>query len=232
MRLRFIPHIVLAIAIVLIVVSVSPNRGLSFSNATLTFGSRGADVRELQSRLGYLGYYHGKIDGIFGTRTRTAVRSFQWRFGMKVDGIAGPKTKRMLVKVTKNWPGSASASWVGGFSSSEVTMLARAVFGEARGEPYIGQVAVAAVILNRVKSPLFPKTISGVIFQPGAFTAVGDGQIWLQPNGTAYKAARDAINGWDPSGGALYYFNPATATSSWIWSRPQIKRIGDHIFTK
>lgn len=110
--------------------------------------------------------------------------------------------------------------------------MARTVYGEARGEPYTGQVAVAAVILNRLYSPQFPNTVSGVIFQPGAFTAVNDGQIWLTPDSTAYKAVHDAVNGWDPSGEALYYFNPATATSKWIWSRPQIKQIGRHIFCK
>lgn len=118
----------------------------------------------------------------------------------------------------------------GGFSENDINLLSRAVYGEARGEPYIGQVAIAAVILNRVESEKFPHTIAGVIYQPGAFTAVSDGQIWLQPNETARKAAMDAINGWDPTGGCIYYFNPATATSKWIWARPQKLRIGKHIF--
>ena len=117
-----------------------------------------------------------------------------------------------------------------GFSQNDIQLMANAVYGEARGEPYEGQVAVAAVILNRVGSESFPNTTSGVIFEPGAFTAVADGQIWLTPNETAKKAVLDAINGWDPTGEALYYFNPVTATSDWIWSRPQIKKIGRHIF--
>ncbi|MFT8310684.1 MAG: spore cortex-lytic enzyme [Sporolactobacillus sp.] len=119
-----------------------------------------------------------------------------------------------------------------GYSKSDVNLMANAVYGESRGEPYIGQVAVSAVIINRVADPRFPNNISDVIFQPGAFTAVSDGQIWLTPNESAKKAVMDAINGWDPSNGALYYFNPDTATSAWIWTRPQIGKIGKHIFCK
>ena len=119
-----------------------------------------------------------------------------------------------------------------GFSESDINLMANAVYGEARGEPYEGQVAVAAVILNRVQSASFPNTVSGVIFQPGAFTAVADGQIWLTPNERAKQAVMDAMNGWDPTGEAEYYFNPETATSAWIWSRPQIKQIGKHIFCR
>jgi spore cortex-lytic enzyme len=118
----------------------------------------------------------------------------------------------------------------GGFSKNEIDLLSRAVYGEARGEPYIGQVAIAAVILNRMESEKFPHTVAGVVYQPGAFTAVSDGQVWLEPNETARKAVMDAINGWDPTGGCIYYFNPATATSKWIWSRPQKLKIGKHIF--
>ncbi|MEB3100241.1 spore cortex-lytic enzyme [Ferviditalea candida] len=218
----------------------APDTAYSFGKQILKVGSRGGDVYELQGRLAYLGFYTGKIDGQFGWRTYKAVRYFQWKFGMRVDGVVGSKTKLMLWKATKNWrPGasggqakSASTARTSSYGSNDVKLLARAVFGEARGEPYIGQVAVAAVILNRVQNPKFPKTIAGVIFQPGAFTAVSDGQIWLNPDSEAFRAARDALNGWDPSGNALYYFNPNTATSGWIWSRPQIKRIGDHIFTK
>jgi len=218
-------------------------------------GSVGGYVWELQGRLQFLGFYHGKIDGVFGRQTYWAVRNFQYQFGLKVDGIVGPKTKEMLWKATRNWPGVQGGQGAGGggqadgqnqpttasvnrpvrgsiqgFSQNDIKLMANAVYGEARGEPYIGQVAVAAVILNRLESPLFPDTVAGVIFEPGAFTAVADGQIWLTPNETAKKAVEDAINGWDPSGGALYYFNPDTATSAWIWTRPQIKRIGKHIF--
>jgi len=212
----------------------------SFGDTILTVGSRHSDVYELQGRLKFLGFYTGPIDGKFGWRTYWAVRNFQYEFGLKIDGIVGPKTKLMLWKATKNWtPGaggggggtaSAPARASHGFSQSDIRLMAHAVYGEARGEPYEGQVAVAAVILNRIESELFPNTVAGVIYQPGAFTAVADGQINLTPNETAYKAVRDALNGWDPSGGALYYFNPSTATSSWIWSRPQLKRIGKHIF--
>lgn len=201
-------------------------------------GSRGGYVWELQGRLRYLGYYKGKIDGHFGWRTYRSVKWFQSRFGLKVDGVVGPKTKARLWKATRNWrPAKPAAKRVPvksnkGFSQQDLNLLARAVYAEARGEPYIGQVAVAAVILNRLESDRFPHTIAGIIFQPGAFEAVADGQIWLQPDQTARRAVRDAINGWDPTGGALYYFNPARATSKWIWSRPQIKRIGKHIFAK
>ncbi|GAX91578.1 spore cortex-lytic enzyme [Effusibacillus lacus] len=205
----------------------------AFSKTTVYRGARGGDVWELQGRLKYLGFYKGPIDGIFGTQTYWALRNFQYKFGLRVDGILGPKTKLMLWKATKNWrPGGTGTTATGRFSANDIRLLQRTVYGEARGEPYIGQVAVAAVVLNRVDHRRFPKTVAGVIFQPGAFTAVADGQIWLEPNSTARKAALDAINGWDPSGGALYYFNPATATSRWIWSRPQIKRIGKHIFTR
>jgi N-acetylmuramoyl-L-alanine amidase len=222
---------------------ILPKATFSFGTQNLVVGSRGGDVYELQGRLQFLGYYHGRIDGQFGWQTYWAVRNFQYQFGLKVDGIVGPKTKLALWKATKNWaPGAAGGGGAGGggtrtvasprFSDQDIQLMAQAVHGEARGEPYIGQVAVAAVIINRVESPLFPNTVSGVIFQPGAFTAVSDGQIWLAPDETAYRAVRDAVNGWDPSGGAIYYFNPATATSKWIWSRPQIKKIGKHIFCK
>jgi len=207
--------------------------GFAFGSALLKYGSRGGDVYELQGRLQYLGYYNGLIDGIFGWQTDRAVRDFQYKFGLKVDGIVGPKTKNMLVKATPGWSantGKTTAAKTRTFSQNEIELLARAVYSEARGEPYEGQVAIAAVVLNRLAHEAFPNTVAGVIYQPGAFTAVSDGQFWLEPNETAYKAARDAINGWDPSGGALYYFNPETATSSWIWTRKQIKRIGKHIF--
>lgn len=223
-----------------------------FSDAVLTVGFTGKDVVELQGRLRYLGYYDGEITGTFDQKTKNAVTWFQWKFGLKADGIVGPKTKLKLWEATKNWRpteadkpktgggggggavtgggGSANLAKTHNLSENDIRLMANAVYGEARGEPYEGQVAVAAVILNRVKSPSFPDTVSGVIFQPGAFTAVADGQIWLTPNETARKAVIDAANGWDPTGGCLYYFNPETATSKWIWTRPQVKRIGKHIF--
>jgi N-acetylmuramoyl-L-alanine amidase len=217
----------------------------AFSNQVIQRGATGEDVIELQSRLQYIGFYKGKIDGVFGWNTYWALRNFQEKFGMKVDGIAGQKTKEKLVKATKynkpsggagnqtaNKPKPSGTNIPNGYSQNDIQLMANAVYGEARGEPYIGQVAVAAVILNRVSSPSFPKTISGVIFEPRAFTAVADGQIYLTPNETAKKAVLDAINGWDPTDGCIYYFNPDTATSKWIWSRPQVKKIGRHIFCK
>ncbi|WP_286886881.1 spore cortex-lytic enzyme [Aneurinibacillus sp. UBA3580] len=226
----------------------------AFSKKTVYVGSSGPDVREMQGRLKFLGFYTGKVDGTFSWRTYNGLRNFQYEFGLPIDGILGPKTKLKLWQATKNWrpgPGEVAVSpGTGGggapqaaapaskklprtnmsLSKNELKIMANAVYGEARGEPYVGQVAVAAVILNRVKSPSFPDSPSAVIFEPGAFTAVADGQIWLTPNKTAEKAVQDALNGWDPSGGALYYFNPDTATSGWIWTRPQIKKIGKHIF--
>ncbi|WP_442853417.1 spore cortex-lytic enzyme [Bacillus sp. B-jedd] len=221
----------------------SGGKAEAFSNQVIQYGAVGEDVIELQSRLKYIGFYSKKIDGVFGWSTYWALRNFQYEFGLPIDGLAGSTTKAKLVKATKYNKSAAApgkkpaakpqASNVpNGFSQNDIKLMANAVYGEARGEPYMGQVAVAAVILNRFESSTFPNTISGVIFEPLAFTAVADGQIWLTPNDTARKAVLDAINGWDPTGNALYYFNPATATSKWIWSRPQIKRIGKHIFCK
>lgn len=203
---------------------------MAMAASVTRYGQRGGYVWEMQNRLRFLGYYSGKIDGVYGWKTLRAVRNFQSQFGLRVDGLVGPKTKAKLWLATRNWRGGGAGQ--GGFSTYDIEMMARAVHGEARGEPYIGKVAVAAVILNRVESAKFPSTPASVIFQPGAFTAVADGQIWITPDATSYQAVRDAINGWDPSSGALYYFNPVTATSKWIWTRPQIKRIGKHIFTR
>lgn len=213
---------------------------LSFSDQILVVGVKGNDVYELQGRLKFLGYYGGSIDGQFGWKTYWSVRNFQYQFGIPIDGVVGSQTKNKLYRATRNWrsgetgrgtsPPAAIPS-TNKFSGNDMTLLARAVYSEARGEPYEGQVAVAAVILNRMRSPLFPNSISGVIFEPRAFTAVDDGQFWgMTPVDASYKAVKDAINGWDPSLNALYYFNPVTATSAWIWSRPQIKKIGKHIF--
>ncbi|GKU81024.1 spore cortex-lytic enzyme [Niallia sp. NCCP-28] len=347
----------------------------AFSNQVIQQGAVGDDVIELQSRLQYLGFYNGKIDGVFGWKTYWALRNFQYEFGLPIDGLAGTKTKQKLAKASnynekfvkdqinsgkkfshyggvdlekqktpsankggtskENQKGSGgtksgannnttnkgtdaskgsgnnttnkgtnaskgsgdnttnkgtdaskgsgnnagnkgadaskgssnnttnkgtdtaqnnaantgsggtansgenikgkkptAANVPNGFSQNDIQLMANAVYGESRGEPYTGQVAVAAVILNRVNSPSFPNTVSGVIFEPRAFTAVADGQIWLSPNEKAKEAVLDAINGWDPTGNALYYFNPDTATSGWIWTRPQIKQIGKHIFCK
>jgi N-acetylmuramoyl-L-alanine amidase len=220
----------------------------TFSAATLQYGARGDDVYELQGRMKFLGFYYGRVDGQFGYQTLKSVKYFQSEFGLRVDGIVGPRTKLKLWQATKNWAPTANwrqsptagaarrdTTYTTPSSRSDVTdndlkLMANAVYGESRGEPYVGQVAVAAVILNRLKSPSFPHTISGVIFQPGAFTAVQDGQIWLTPNSSSRRAVQDALSGWDPTNGCIYYFNPATATSKWIWTRQQVKTIGKHIF--
>lgn len=185
-------------------------------------GSRGTEVRNIQTRLKSWGYYSYTVDGIYGWRTAEAVKKFQRKHGLVADGIAGPRT---LEKI--GLPTGETSSY-----NNNVNLLARLINGEARGESYTGQVAVGAVVLNRVRSSSFPNTISGVIYQPGAFTAVSDGQINKPVVQSCVNAARDAMNGWDPSGGALYYYNPAVATSSWIWSRPVVARIGNHVFCK
>ena len=178
-------------------------------------------IKTVQQKLKNWGYYTGSVDGIYGSKTTAAVKYFQRRNGLAVDGIVGPNTAAAL---------GMSLTSTSTQTSSDKYLLAKAIYAEARGEPYTGQVAVGAVILNRVKNANFPNTIAGVIYQKGAFTAVDDGQINLTPNDTALQAAQDAMNGWDPTYGCIYYFNPATATSSWIWSRKQVVTIGKHIF--
>ena len=191
------------------------------------YGSRGSEVRTIQDKLKRWGYYTGSVDGIYGSQTVSAVKKFQQKNGLTVDGIAGTKTLTAMGIMS-----SSSSSGSSSNNSSNVNLLARAIYGEARGEPYTGQVAVGAVVMNRVKNSSFPNTISGVVYQSGSFDVVSDGQINLTPNSTAKKAAQDAINGWDPSYGAIYYFNPNTATSAWIWSRPVTVVIGNHRFCK
>ena len=193
------------------------------------YGSRGDEVRQIQTKLKNWGYYSGSVDGIYGSATLAAVKSFQKKNGLTVDGIAGTKTLQAMGIYNSSSSSSTSSSNV---SSSNLNLLSRVVYGEARGESYTGQVAVAAVVLNRVKSSSFPNTISGVVYQSGAFDCVSDGQINLTPDATARKAAQDALNGWDPTYGAIYYFNPATATNKWIWSRPMTVTIGKHRFCK
>ena len=191
--------------------------------ATYRQGSTGEQVRIIQTKLKNWGYYNGEVDGIFGSRTAEAVRYFQRKNGLTADGIVGPATLKALGMSAGDGGGSAS-------QQNSVALLARVISAEARGEPYSGQVAVGAVILNRVEHPSFPNTIAGVVYQPGAFTCMVDGQIDQPVADSAYRAAQDALNGADPSGGAIYYFNPDTATSAWIWSRPHIKTIGKHRF--
>lgn len=200
--------------------------------AVLRQGSQGGEVREVQRRLKLWGYYDGAVDGVFGSGTKAAIIRFQKKNGLKADGIVGKATYKAL-GMTSSYEalnGASSSGSVGSYNSSDVYLLARTIYAEGRGEPYVGQVAIGAVVLNRVRNNAFPNTISGVVYQKHAFTAVSDGQINLTPNDTAMKAARDAINGWDPTGGALYYYNPAVATSEWIFSRPTVTVIGKHVF--
>ena len=190
-------------------------------------GSKGTTVKTIQQKLKNWGYYTGAVDGIYGAKTKEAVKYFQRRNNLAVDGVAGPKTlAAMGISASSSNTGSTS------FTNSDVNLLAHLIYGEARGESYVGQVAVGAVVMNRIKSASFPNTMSGVIYQSYAFTAVNDGQINLTPNDTAKRAAQDAINGWDPTYGAIYYYNPKTATSSWIFSRTTTITIGNHVFAK
>ncbi|HIY08047.1 MAG TPA: spore cortex-lytic enzyme [Firmicutes bacterium] len=186
-------------------------------------GSRGEEVRQIQTALQNRGYDPGSVDGIYGERTEAAVRQFQADQGLAVDGIAGPDTLAALGV-------SGSSNGATSVSNSDYYLLARIISAEARGEPYTGQVAVGAVVLNRVKHPSFPDTIAGVIYQPGAFSAINDGQFDQPIAESAYRAAQDALNGWDPSGGAVFYFNPDKTSDAFMHSRPVIKRIGDHLF--
>ena len=219
----------LAFVSVVVTFTIFITYNFSFRNneslALSRYGSSGNEVTQIQTKLKRWGYYNGSIDGIYGSKTVAAVRLFQSKNGLTVDGIAGPKTLAAMGIFT-------SSSGGGSASNSDLNLLAHLIYAEARGEPYSGQVAVGAVVLNRVKSSKFPNSVAGVIYQPGAFDVVSDGQINYAPNTTAINAARDALNGWDPTYGCIYYFNPNTATSSWIWSRPYVITIGNHRFCK
>ena len=223
----------LIILIVLIISYLSYNiflRQDSTNNAVYAlskYGSVSDEVRLIQDKLKRWGYYTGTVDGIYGTKTLEAVKYFQTKNGLTVDGIAGPKTLAAM-GITSTSSGKSGGST----ASVDVYLLARLVYAEARGEPYSGQVAVAAVVLNRLRNSSFPNTLSGVIYQPGAFSVVNDGQINLTPNQTAINAAQDAINGWDPSNGALYYFNSEKDTNQWMLSRPVTVTIADYRFCK
>ena len=185
-------------------------------------GSTGNEVIQIQKKLKNWGYYSGEIDGIYGSKTKSAVENFQRKNGLKIDGIAGKNTlDAMGIQSTSNYS-----------YDNDLKLLARIINAEARGESYVGQVSVGAVVLNRVSHPSFPNTIAGVIFQEGAFTAIVDGQWNAAMYESSYKAAQDALNGWDPTGGAIYYYNPAKTTSKWIYSREVITTIGKHVFAK
>lgn len=202
-----------------------------FSAAYLTVdavsknGSRGEEVRKIQTKLKNWGYYNGSVDGIYGWQTESAVKSFQKKNGLTVDGVAGTKTLNAMGIFSSTSTNNTSSP-----NQASIDLLARVINGEARGEPYEGQVAVGAVVLNRVDHPSFPNSISGVVYQKGAFTAVDDGQINAQMYASSHRAARDALNGWDPTGGAIYYYNPVTATNQWIRTREIICTIGKHVF--
>ena len=215
-RIMFAVLLLFAVILVGCIVSVD-----NVNNNNITSISQVATTsqnKQIQQKLKDLGYYFGSVDGIYGNATRNAVVAFQKANGLTADGVAGPKT---IAALGLNF---------NSVTSSDLYLLAKCVHAEARGEPYVGQVAVAAVILNRVKDAACPNTISGVVYQPWAFTAVNDGQINLEPNSTAYQAAQDALNGWDPTYGCLYYYNPTTATSKWIFSRQTVVTIGKHVF--
>ena len=222
-RLFTIISIILIIILIISGMNLLKNKDVE---ALSRYGSRGDEVKQIQTKLKNWGYYNGSVDGIYGSKTVEAVKYFQRKNGLTADGIAGTKTLSAM-GIRNSGSSGATAS-----NDSNLNLLSRLIFGEARGEPYVGQVAVGAVVLNRVKSSSFPNTIAGVIYQNGAFDVVSDGQINLVQNSTAKKAAQDALNGWDPSYGAIYYFNPDTAKSKWIWSRPMTVTIGKHRFCK
>ena len=219
----------LALAVLLSVSMVLVALVPAVEAASYKKGSSGAVVTQIQTKLKSWGYYTGTVDGIYGSGTERAVRAFQQTNGLTVDGKAGDQTLAAM-GLSAGGGNSSNSGGSGGASSSQVDLLARLISAEARGEPYSGQVAVGAVVLNRIKHPSFPNTLPGVIYQSGAFTCITDGQFNQPVAESAYRAARDALNGVDPSGGAIYYFNPSTATSSWIWSRPLITVIGKHRF--
>ncbi len=213
-----IGKILLAVTLTIGTVVTIPTEQASAHTKTVQIGDKYGQVWNLQHRLQQLGFYKAKIDGVFGQQTKNAVVQFQRKHGLKVDGIAGHQTFSTIYHTT--------------FSKDEIQMMAQMVHGEARGEPYKGKVAVASVILNRVDSSKFPNEVEDVLFESLAFTAVADGQYKMTPNKDSYRAVYHAIQGWDPSKGATFYFNPNTATSDWIWSRTQITQIGKHIFAK
>ena len=204
--------------------------------AVLKQGSKSGEVKEVQRRLKQWGYYNGSVDGVFGAGTKKAVVAFQKKNGLTADGVVGMATYKALgmndsyQMLAGQAGGSSGGANTDKLSSADLYLLARTIYAEGRGEPYTGQVAIGAVIMNRIRSPQFPNTVSGVVYQKHAFTAVSDGQINLTPDDKAMKAARDAMNGWDPTGGALYYYNPAVATSAWIFDRQTITVIGKHVF--
>jgi len=229
MKVRVRPWGVLAIGLILSIALSGIVYG-ALGDRLLGRGSKGPEVIELQKKLTQLGYVIGTIDGKFGSKTEAAVRRFQKERGLRVDGLAGTQTIKELKLLTGQSTNSTGKAV--GNKNVDTNLLARCVNAEARGEPYWGQVAVAAVVLNRIADPAFPKTVADIIYQPQAFSSVSDGQINLPPSSSAIRAAQEAVSGSDPSEGALFFFNPAKTNNKFIWSRPQIITIGHHIFTK
>jgi len=230
MKVHIRPWVIVTAIGLILSIALSGFAYAALGDRLLGRGSKGPEVTQLQKKLVQLGYVVGTVDGKFGSKTEAAIRRFQKERGLRVDGLAGTQTIKEL-KLLTGQSTNASGKAVG-YKNIDTNLLARAVNAEARGEPYVGQVAVAAVILNRITDPAFPKTIADIVYQPRAFSSVDDGQINLQPSSSAIRAAQEAINGSDPSGGAVFFFNPAKTSNKYIWSRPQIKKIGNHMFTK
>ena len=223
-KIRYIRAAVLTLACICLLLAFLPTQA-----ATYRQGSQGETVRTIQTKLKRWGYYSGSVDGVYGAKTVEAVKYFQRQNGLTADGVCGAKT---LAALGISSSGSSSTS-TSASRNDDFTLLCRMISAEARGEPYTGQVAVGAVILNRVDHPSFPNTVAGVLFQPGPFSPVADGQFYqVRSTDRARRAAWDALNGWDPTGGAIYFYNPAKSTSKWIFSRPVVLTIGEHVFAK
>ncbi len=217
--------------LVFVMLLIAPTADVLASRPTLYWGSTGSDVKTLQWRLNQWGYYQGAIDGVFGAQTHQAVRWFQSRNGLRVDGVVGRQTWQALGLWTTATAPAVPSSNVS--RSTDVDLLARVVSGEARAEPFEGQVAVAAVVLNRIKSPEFPNSLSGVVYQPHAFESVTNGQIWaVPPSDSVVRATQAAMNGWDPTYGSIFFWNPSKPVNPWVWSRTIVTRIGNHVFAK
>ena len=224
-KIRLLQVMILIVLSALLIALSEVQRQETAQMVAISMGAQSSTVKTIQTKLKNWGYFDGEIDGVFGQQTKNAVIKFQKKNGLTPDGIVGKATLEALGIYD-------TGSSTSGYSESDRNLLARVINGEARGEPFTGQVAVGAVVLNRVEHPSFPNTIAGVVYQPLAFTAVADGQINAEMYESCYRAADMALSGVDPTGGAIYYYNPQTATSEWIFSRPTITTIGKHVFAK
>lgn len=218
--------------ILLILTVILPWPASAAPRATLRWGSKGADVSLAQRKLKAWGYYNGAVDGVYGRRTYAAITLFQRRNGLRVDGVVGPRTWAALGEQAGPPARGGGGGGTGVTRSKDRDLLARVISAEAKGEPYEGQVAVGAVILNRIRDSRFPNTLAGVVYETHAFESVSIGAIYRSPAASTVRAAQDALNGWDPSNGAVFFWNPSKPVSKWIWSRPIVKRIGNHVFAK